>query len=194
MGKGRLEAFSDGVIAVIITIMVLEVKVPHGADLEALRPVVPQLASYLLSFVIIGIYWNGHHHMLHVAKRVDARMMWLNLHLLFWLSLIPVTTGWVGENPEAEVPAALYGGVFLLAAIAFNLLQGAIRKNHEDDPAIAAVLGRRAKGRISELLYVAGIGLAFVRPWIADALYVAVAVMWFVPDRAIERTVVQHEK
>jgi len=193
MGKGRLEAFSDGVIAVIITIMVLEVKVPHGADLEALRPIVPQLASYLLSFVIIGIYWNGHHHMLHVAKRVDAKMMWMNLHLLFWLSLIPVTTGWVGENPEEKVPAALYGGVFLLCAIAFNLLQGAIRRSHSDDAAIVAVLGRTTKGTVSELMYVAGIGLAFVHPFIADALYVGVAVMWFVPDRQLERTASQRE-
>ena len=193
MHKGRLEAFSDGVIAIIITIMVLEVKVPHGADLEALRPVLPQLASYLLSFVIIGIYWNGHHHMLHVARRVDAKMMWLNLHLLFWLSLIPVTTGWVGENPEAEVPAALYGGVFLLAAIAFNLLQGAIRRSHADEPAIVAVLGRTAKGTISELMYIAGIGLSFVHPFIADALYVAVAVMWFVPDRKLEQAAAKHE-
>jgi uncharacterized membrane protein len=187
VGKGRLEAFSDGVIAVIITIMVLEVKVPHGADLEALRPVVPQLASYVLSFVIIGIYWNGHHHMLHVAKRVDAKIMWMNLHLLFWLSLIPVATGWVGENPREAVPAALYGGVFLLAALAYNLLQRAIRVGHADDAAITALLGRTAKGTLSELMYVAGIGLAFVHPWIADALYVAVAVMWFVPDRQIEK-------
>ncbi len=193
MGKGRLEAFSDGVLAVIITIMVLEVKVPHGADLETLRPVAPQLASYVLSFVIIGIYWNGHHHMLHVAKRIDAKVMWLNLHLLFWLSLLPVTTGWVGENPSESIPAAFYGGVFLLAAVAYNLLQRAIRTGHADDPAIVALLSRTTKGTISELMYVAGIALSFVHPWIADALYVGVAVMWFVPDRQIERTVSQRE-
>ncbi len=193
MGKGRLEAFSDGVIAVIITIMVLELKVPHGADWDSLRPLGSQFASYLLSFTIIGIYWNGHHHMLHIAKRIDAKVMWLNLHLLFWLSLIPISTGWVGDYPRAAVPAALYGGVFLLAAIAYNLLQRAIRRGHADDPTIATVLGRTGKGTVSELMYAVGIGLAFVHPWLSDALYVAVAVMWFVPDRRIEQAARHHE-
>jgi uncharacterized membrane protein len=193
MGKGRLEAFSDGVIAIIITIMVLELHVPHEATLSALEPLAPMAASYLVSFTFIGIYWNGHHHMLHLAKRVDARIMWLNLHLLFWLSLIPVVTGWVGENPKASAPAALYGVVFLLAALAFNLLQRAIRYGHKDDPVIFDTLGRTSKGTISEVMYAAGIGLAFVHPWIADGLYVAVALMWFIPDRQIEHAVTKHE-
>ncbi len=193
MGKGRLEAFSDGVIAIIITIMVLELKVPHGAELADLEPIAPLFLSYLLSFTIIGIYWNGHHHMLHVAKRVGALVMWLNLHLLFWLSLIPVVTAWVGENPRAPLPTALYGVVFLLCALAYNLLQRAIRASHADDATIASVLGRTGKGRLSEVMYAAAIGLAFVSPWIADALYVAVAVMWFVPDRQIEQAASRHE-
>jgi len=193
VGKGRLEAFSDGVIAVIITIMVLEIKVPHGADLDALREVIPLFASYVLSFIVIGIYWNGHHHMLHVAKRIDANIMWLNLHLLFWLSLIPVSTGWVGDHPHDMVPAAFYGGIFLLCAIAFNLLQGAIRRRHTDDPAVVAALSRRGKGVLSEVMYAAGIGLAFVHPYIADALYVGVAAMWFVPDRNIAKVASKHD-
>jgi uncharacterized membrane protein len=193
VGKGRLEAFSDGVIAVIITIMVLELRVPHEPEWEALRPLATQFASYLLSFIIIGIYWNGHHHMLHIAKRIDAKMMWLNLHLLFWLSLIPVSTGWVGEHPRATAPAVLYGGVFLCAAFAFNLLQRAIRLGHADDPAIVAVLGRTGKGTLSELFYLAGIGLSFVHPWIGDGLYVAVAAMWFIPDRQIAHVASKHE-
>jgi len=186
VGKGRLEAFSDGVIAIIITIMVLELKIPHGADLHALEPVVPLFVSYLISFTFIGIYWNGHHHMLHLVKRVDARIMWLNLHLLFWLSLVPVVTGWVGENPRSSLPAAFYGGVLLAAALAFNVLQRAIRAGHKDDPTTYAMLSRTTKGTISQLLYATGIGLAFVHPWLADALYVIVALMWFVPDRQIE--------
>jgi uncharacterized membrane protein len=193
MHKGRLEAFSDGVIAVLITIMVLELKVPHGGSLAALEPLAPLAASYLVSFAIIAIYWNGHHHMLHVAKRIDARVMWLNFHLLFWLSLIPLTTAWVGENPEASPPAALYGVVFLCAALAFNMLQAAIRKLHRDDAQIVGALGRTTKGTISTIMYASGIVLAFVHPWIADAIYVAVAVMWFVPDRGLERVATGHE-
>jgi uncharacterized membrane protein len=193
MHKGRLEAFSDGVIAVIITIMVLELKVPEGATWEALEPYGAKFATYVLSFVIIGIYWNGHHHMLHVAKRIDAKIMWMNLHLLFWLSLIPVATGWVGEHPHDTVPAAVYGGVFLLAAIAFNFLQSAIRNSHIDDPAVAGVLGRTGKGTLSTLMYLAGVGLAFVHPFIADALYAGVAAMWFIPDRKIAQVASKHE-
>jgi uncharacterized membrane protein len=193
VGKGRLEAFSDGVIAIIITIMVLELKVPHGADWAALRPLGPLLLSYVLSFTFIGIYWNGHHHMLHLAKRVNAKVMWMNLHLLFWLSLIPVVTAWVGENPRESLPASLYGVVFVLAAVAYNLLQRAIRDTHADEPAIAGVLGRTTKGNISVLMYASAIGLAFVDPFIADGLYVAVAVMWFIPDRQIEQVVTKHE-
>ena len=194
MHKGRLEAFSDGVIAVIITIMVLEIKAPEHATLDALRPLAPELASYVVSFVVIAIYWNGHHHKLHVAKRISAGVMWLNFHLLFWLSLIPVATAWVGEHPEAAWPAALYGVVFLCAALAFNALQRAIRTIHADDEAIVGALGRTTKGTISTLMYVAAIGLAFVHPWIADTLYVGVAVMWFVPDRGLERVAAKHER
>ena len=187
MGKGRLEAFSDGVIAIIITIMVLELHVPHGTTLEALEPYGALIASYVVSFTFVGIYWNGHHHMLHAAKRVSASVMWMNLLLLFWLSLIPVVTGWVGENPRDSLPAACYGVVLLCAAFAFNLLQRAIRRAHASDPAVAAALGRTAKGRISEVMYAAAIGLAFVHPWLADALYIAVAVMWFIPDKRLEQ-------
>ena len=187
MGKGRLEAFSDGVIAIIITIMVLELHVPHGTTLEALEPYGGLLASYVVSFTVVGIYWNGHHHMLHAAKRVGALVMWMNLLLLFWLSLIPVVTGWVGEHPRDSLPAACYGVVFLCSALAFNLLQRAIRVTHANDPAVVAALGRTTKGTISQVMYAAAIGLAFVHPWIADALYVAVAIMWFIPDKRLEK-------
>ena len=187
MGKGRLEAFSDGVIAIIITIMVLELHVPHGTTLEALEPYGALLASYVVSFTFVGIYWNGHHHMLHAAKKVGAWVMWMNLLLLFWLSLIPVVTGWVGENPREALPAACYGVVLLCAALAFNLLQRAIRVTHASDAAVAAALGRTTKGTISQVMYAAAIALAFVHPWIADALYVAVAIMWFIPDKQLEK-------
>jgi uncharacterized membrane protein len=189
MGKGRLEAFSDGVLAIIITIMVLELKVPHGADLDALRPMIPLFASYVVSFLFVGIYWNGHHHMLHLAKRVDGRVLWTNLHLLFWLSLIPVVTAWVGEDPRDSLPAALYGAVLLLAAFAWGFLQRAIIALHQGDEIVTSLLGGRRKFSISRVMYASGIGLAFVHPWIADALYVAVAALWFVPDRRIERAV-----
>jgi uncharacterized membrane protein len=193
MQKGRLEAFSDGVIAVIITIMVLELKVPESADWEALKPYGARFASYVLSFVIIGIYWNAHHQVLHVTKRIDGRIMWLNLHLLFWLSLIPVATGWVGEHPHDTAPAVFWGAVFLLAGFAFNLLQRSIRVRHADDPTVAGVLSGSGKGTLSEVMYSAGIALAFVHPWIADGLYASVAAMWFIPDRRIAQVASKHE-
>jgi uncharacterized membrane protein len=192
MGKGRLEAFSDGVIAVIITIMVLEIKVPHGADLEALKPVLPVFLSYVLSFVIIGIYWNNHHHMLHMADHVDAKIMWANLHLLFWLSLVPVATAWVGENPYDEVPTAFYGVVFLMAGIAYLFLQRAIIAHHGDDSELARAVGDDFKGKASGAAYATAVVLAFVQHWISVAIYVAVAIMWFVPDRRIAKQLQDH--
>lgn len=189
MGKGRLEAFSDGVIAVIITIMVLELRAPHGAELGALKPLAPALLSYVLSFVYIGIYWNNHHHMLHAAQHIDGRVLWANLHLLFWLSLVPFTTSWVGENPRAAIPTAIYGVVFLMAGVAWLLLQQALLLRNGPDSLLARAIGRDLKGKASALLYSAAIVLAFVKPWIADAVYVLVALIWFVPDRRIERSI-----
>jgi len=186
MGKGRLEAFSDGVIAILITILVLELKIPHGADLDALRPVLPVFLAYVLSFVFLGIYWNNHHHMLHAATRIDGRILWANLHLLFWLSLTPFVTGWMGESHFASLPTAVYGCVLLLAAVAYTVLQGAIIRGEGKGSRLAAAVGRDRKGKISLALYAAAIPLAFARPWIADALYVLVALMWLVPDRRIE--------
>jgi TMEM175 potassium channel family protein len=189
MGPGRLEAFSDGVLAIIITIMVLELRVPHSADLVALRPLAPKLASYVLSFVYIGIYWNNHHHMLHLTRRVDGGILWANLHLLFWLSLVPFVTGWMGENHFAPVPTAAYGAVLLLAAIAYLILQRAITRSQGPTSALAAAVGRDAKGKLSALLYAVAIPLALVRPRLAGALYAAVALLWLAPDRRIERAV-----
>src|SRR5881628_2630097 len=188
MGKGRLEAFSDGVIAVIITIMVLELKTPHGGELGALAPLAPALLTYVLSFVFVGIYWNNHHHMLHAAQHIDGRVLWANLHLLFWLSLVPFTTSWVGEYPAAAIPTAIYGGVFLMAGFAWLLLQDALVKRNGPDSLLARAVGRDLKGKLSALLYAAAILLAFLKVWIADALYVLVALIWFVPDRRIERS------
>ncbi|HVH68396.1 MAG TPA: TMEM175 family protein [Gemmatimonadales bacterium] len=188
MGKGRLEAFSDGVIAVIITIMVLELRAPHGSDVAALKPVAPGLLSYVLSFVFVGIYWNNHHHLLHAAQKVDGRVLWANLHLLFWLSLVPFTTGWVGEYPSAAIPTAIYGVVFLMAGVAYLLLQAALVRRNGPASILASALGRDLKGKLSALLYGAAILLAFYRAWIADALYVLVAMVWFIPDQRIERS------
>lgn len=188
MGKGRLEAFSDGVIAIIITIMVLEMKVPHATDLAALYELVPVFLSYVLSFVYVGIYWNNHHHMLHAAHRVDGRVLWANMHLLFWLSLFPFATGWMGENHFAPLPTALYGVVLLAAAIAYFILQRMIvAANGGAESKLAAALGKDLAGKISPLLYAAAIPLAFFNQWISDALYVLVAAIWFIPDRRIER-------
>ena len=189
MEKGRLEAFSDGVIAIIITIMVLELKVPHGADFAALAPKLPVFLGYVLSFIYVGIYWNNHHHLFQAAERVNGKILWANLHLLFWLSLIPFVTGWMGENHFAALPTALYGVVLFLCAIAYLFLQCAIINEHGRRSRIAAALGADWKGKASLALYLAGIGLAFVNEWLADALYVAVAAMWFIPDRRMARVV-----
>ena len=188
MGKGRLEAFSDGVIAVIITIMVLEMKVPHGTDLAALVPSIPVFLSYVLSYVYTGIYWNNHHHMLHAVHHVNGRVLWANLHLLFWLSLVPFVTGWMSENHFAAVPVALYGVVLLMAGVAYYLLARVLVAQHGRDSALARALGKDVKGMVSMVVYAAAIGLSFWNPWVACALYVAIAVMWFIPDARIERT------
>jgi len=188
MTKGRLEAFSDGVIAIIITIMVLELKVPHGTDAAALRPLLPVFLSYVLSFVNIGIYWSNHHHLLQAARNVDGRVLWANLLLLFWLSLVPFFTGWMGENHFASLPTALYGVVLLMAAYSYLLLQQAIIAADGPSSPLAKAVGADRKGRVSRVVYLAAVAGAFVRPWIAWALYVAVALLWFVPDRRIERT------
>lgn len=189
MGKGRLEAFSDGVIAILITIMVLELKIPHGTDAQALAPLLPVFLTYVLSFVYLGIYWNNHHHMLQVTDRINGRILWANLHLLFWLSLVPFATGWMGENHFAPLPTAAYGAVLLAAAIAYLLLQGAIIAEHGPDSRLASAVGSDVKGKISPVLYAAAIPLAFVHEWIADAIYVAVALMWLVPDPRIAKRV-----
>lgn len=187
MPKGRLEAFSDGVIAILITIMVLELKVPHGTDLEALRPLLPVFLTYVLSFIYLGIYWNNHHHLLQAAERINGKILWANLHLLFWLSLIPFVTGWMGENHFAPLPTAGYGVVLLLAAIAYTILQTAIVGLHGPNSRLAGAVGKDVKGKLSIALYAIAIQAAFVNQWIADALYVSVALIWLVPDRRIER-------
>ena len=188
MHKGSLEAFSDGVIAVLITIMVLELKVPHGTDPDTLRPLVPIFLTYVLSFVFLGIYWNNHHHMLQATERINGAILWANLHLLFWLSLVPFVTGWMGENHFASLPTAVYGAVLLMAGIAYTILQAAIIRHHGPHSKLAAAVGRDGKAKLSTVLYAAAIPLAFVNELIADAIYVFVALMWLVPDRRIERT------
>jgi uncharacterized membrane protein len=187
--KGRLEAFSDGVIAVIITIMVLELKVPHGADLAALRPLIPAFLSYVLSFAYVGIYWNNHHHMLQACHRVNGRILWANLYLLFWMSLVPVVTGWMGDNHNATVPVALYGSVLLLTGIAYLILSRELITLHGDKSPLALALGRDDKGKVSLMLYAVAIGLAFVNTWIALAIYALVALMWIAPDPRIEKRI-----
>jgi uncharacterized membrane protein len=187
MGKDRLAAFSDGVIAIIITIMVLELKVPHGADWAALSAIAPNFVAYVLSFIYLAIYWNNHHHLLHTVTRVDGLILWANSHLLFWLSLVPAATAWLGENLLAPVPTAVYGGTLLLPAIAYYLLQKAIIHKQGAHSVLASALGSDVKGKISPVLYVAGIGLAFVNPWLSIAIYALVAVIWLVPDRRIEK-------
>ena len=189
MEKNRLEAFSDGVLAIIITVMVLEMKVPHGSDLAALKPLLPVFLTYLLSFIYLGIYWNNHHHLLKAAHKVNAAMMWANLHLLFWLSLFPFVTGWMGENHFTPAPTALYGAVMLLAAIAYYILQSVIVAEHGRDSKLAAAIGRDFKGKLSPMLYAIAIAASFFRPWIAGAIYVFVALLWLIPDRRIERVV-----
>lgn len=193
MGKTRMEAFSDAVIAVIITIMVLEMKVPHGEGFEALRPVIPVFLSYVLSFVYLGIYWNNHHHMLHACQNITGRMLWANLHLLFWLSLIPFATGWMGENHFAALPSALYGVVLLMSAIAYWVLQQVIIAAQGSDSILKRAVGGDWKGKLSPVLYALGIAAAFWRQWISLSLYVIVALIWLIPDRRIERALVRSE-
>jgi uncharacterized membrane protein len=195
MGKNRLEAFSDGVIAIIITIMVLEMKAPRGEDLSALRPVLPVFLSYVLSFVYVGIYWNNHHHMLHVTSRVTGPILWANLHLLFWLSLFPFVTAWLGQNHFALVPSALYGAVLLMAAIAYYILQQPIIASEGRESVLKRAVGRDWKGKVSPLLYIAGIIVSlFSLPRLAQAIYVVVALLWLVPDRRIEHVVGQRAR
>jgi uncharacterized membrane protein len=186
MTKGRIEAFSDGVIAILITIMVLELRVPEHPGVEALRPLVPVFLSYVLSFIFIGIYWNNHHHMFHLVKHVTGAMLWANLHLLFWLSLVPFATAWMGQNHFDSLPTAVYGGVLLMAAIAWTILQNVIIRAQGPASALAAAIGDDTKGRLSAFLYLAAIPLAFVHRWIADAIYVTVVLIWLVPDRRME--------
>jgi uncharacterized membrane protein len=187
MSKGRLEAFSDGVIAIVITIMVLEMKVPHGADLAAIAPLWPVFVSYVLSFVIVGIYWNNHHHMLHAVKHVTGAVLWSNLHLLFWLSLLPFTTGFMGENHFAPLPVALYGVDLLMCAIAYFILVHMLLASHGRDSDFAKRIGSDWKGKIPLVAYSLAIALAFVVPWVSMAIYVGVAAAWFIPDRRFER-------
>lgn len=187
MKTNRLEAFSDGVIAIIITIMVLEIKVPHGTDLAALRPLLPVVLSYVLSFLYVGIYWNNHHHLLHAVQRVNGKILWANLYLLFWLSLIPFVTRWIGEHHEASLPVAGYGTVLLMTAIAYNLLEHLIVRDQGRDSPLARAVGHEFKGRMSAVIYLAAIILAFMLAWVSEVLYAVVALWWIVPDRRIER-------
>jgi uncharacterized membrane protein len=187
MNKGRLEAFSDGVIAILITIMVLELKVPHGTDWAALRPAVTVFLAYVMSFVYLGIYWNNHHHMLHMTSRVTGKILWANLHLLFWLSLVPFATGWMGENSFAPLPTGFYGTVLLLAGVSWLILQRTIIRSQGEGSKLAAAVGRDLKGKLSTVLYLTAIAAAFVWPFISQAIYVGVALLWLVPDPRIER-------
>ncbi len=186
MTKSRLEAFSDGVIAILITIMVLEMKVPHGTDWGALRPLVPVLLAYVLSFAYLGIYWNNHHHMLHATDRIGGNVLWANLHLLFWLSLIPFVTGWMSENHFPKVPAMAYGFVLLMAAIAYSILQMTILTHQGANSKLRDAVGKDRKGKASIVLYLAAIAVALVSQWISISIYILVALMWFIPDRRIE--------
>lgn len=186
MERGRLEAFSDGVIAILITIMVLELKIPHGADWESLRPLLPVFLTYVLSFIYLGIYWNNHHHMLYVTDQINGKVLWANMHLLFWLSLVPFTTGWMGENHFAPLPTAVYGSVLLAAAIAYFILQQTIIAQQGADSKLKAAVGRDIKGKLSPLVYLVAIPLAFVNQWLSDGLYVLMALVWLIPDKRIE--------
>ncbi len=186
MNRTRLEAFSDGVLAIIITIMVLEIKVPHGNDFAALQPLIPVVISYILSFIYIGIYWNNHHHMMHTVKHVSGGILWANLHLLFWLSLVPFTTGWIGENHFAPIPMAVYGIVLLMAAIAYFVLQNQIIRAQGERSLLARAIGSDIKGKMSPILYLLGIGSSFISEWISGSFYVLVALIWLIPDKRIE--------
>jgi TMEM175 potassium channel family protein len=191
MSKGRLEAFSDGVLAIIITIMVLDLKAPHDATLEALRPLIPVFLSYLLSFVFLGIYWNNHHHLLQAARQVDGRVLWANLHLLFWLSLTPFVTAWMGETCFAALPVAAYGAVMLLAGFAYRILTWVLIVHHGMESPLATAVGSDRKGKLSLLIYTMAIAVSFAEPYVACALYVLVALIWLVPDRRIEKTLTE---
>lgn len=188
MERDRLAAFSDGVIAIIITIMVLELKVPHGADFSALAELLPVFLSYVLSFIYVAIYWNNHHHMLHTAPHVTGSILWANTHLLFWLSLIPFSTAWMGENHFATLPTAFYGVILLCAAIAYYILQSVIVHSQGKHSVLARAIGNDIKGKMSPILYCTGIGASFIEPWIANGLYALVAIIWLIPDKRIERT------
>jgi uncharacterized membrane protein len=194
VGKGRLEAFSDGVIAVIITIMVLELKVPRGESFQALAPVVPAFLVYVLSFIYVGIYWNNHHHMLHACKRVTGPILWANLHLLFWLSLIPFTTAWMGDNHFASAPSSLYGFVLLMAGVAYWVLQQLIIRSQGADSILKEAVGNDWKGKLSPITYAVAIVFAMRAPWISQGLYTLVALLWLIPDRRIERALSRHEQ
>lgn len=188
MSKTRIEAFSDGVLAIILTIMVLELKIPHGTEISAITKLIPPFLSYVLSFIYIGIYWNNHHHLLQAAECVNGRILWANLHLLFWLSLIPFVTGWTGENGAAPWPVAFYGFVLLCAGIAYYLLSQELIRQHGKDSTLAKAIGGDFKGIISLVIYAVGIGVAFFQPWVSLAVYVLVAFIWLLPDRRIEKT------
>jgi uncharacterized membrane protein len=186
MKKERLEAFSDGVLAIIITIMILEIKVPKGDNLIDLKPLIPIFLSYVLSFIYLGIYWNNHHHMMHTVKHVTGDILWANLHLLFWLSLVPFATGWIGENHFTPVPMALYGIILLMAAVAYYILQTRIISNHGPDSILSKAIGKDIKGKISPILYILAIGLGWISPWISGGIYILVALIWVIPDKRIE--------
>lgn len=186
MNKGRLEAFSDGVLAIILTIMVLEIKVPQGSDFEAIKPLFPVLSSYVLSFIYVGIYWNNHHHLMHTVKYVSGNILWANLHLLFWLSLVPLVTNWMGKNPSAPLPMALYGFMLLMASIAFWILQQQILKKHGKNSLLAQALGNNFKGKLSPILYLIAIISTCYSEWISITLYTLVAFIWLIPDKRIE--------
>jgi uncharacterized membrane protein len=186
MGKGRLEAFSDGVVAILITIMVLELKVPHGIEISDLFKLLPLFLTYILSFVFLAIYWNNHHHLLHATTKVNGKILWANMHLLFWLSLIPFVTGWMGENHFASLPTAAYGVVLLFVVIAYYILQSLIKAAEGPNSRLSQALGRDFKGKVSPILYIIAIPMAFILQWISEAIYVRVALMWLIPDRRIE--------
>ena len=190
MGKGRLEAFSDGVMAIIITIMVLELKVPHGDDPEALKPLWPVLISYILSFVYIGIYWNNHHHLMHASQRINAKVMWANMHLLFWLSLLPFASGWMGENHFAQWPTALFGVDLLMAGMAYYILSKCLVSLHGKESTLGKAVGKDVKGKISVVIYVFAIGITFFNKWIGFGLYGLVAIIWILPDKRIEKKLI----
>ncbi len=189
MKTSRLEAFSDGVLAIIITIMVLELKAPHEMTLKALIPIIPVFISYVISFIYIGIYWNNHHHLFQITEKVNGKILWANLHLLFWLSLIPFATSWIGENHVESMPVAFYGFILLMSGFAYYILQATIIKHHEEDFSLRRAIGKNLKGKLSIVFYALGIGLSFVYPWLGVLCYILVAIMWVVPDKRIERNI-----